>query len=426
MENQEQDSTWPEYLTALSPVFETVVWVLLIVFILFKFEPAISALVVEIRKRVARGDDVSITREGIKLTKVVEEIQAVVQDQSRRIDQITASTENTLQSLASLVIANPMESSTYKSRVEERIETEKTIIIGCQEYTEQRLLCAIIKKLLEREVTRQDGLGFENVITKYDFGGAGLNFIALSRADIDIYPAYTWQGFEMAYATSLTQKAESLIKLNAEKSIVELNKVFKQLNSPLKWLCHTGFQDNWVIVMKRDVAEEYDINKISDLRDYADGFIFGCEHDFFARPNGYRVLKNPSPSGYGVGFKDVELFDHSEAYNVLDRDAVHVIDGFTTDPQLQGRDKDQYIVLNDDEGFFGNYFGSVVIRDELTVAFPGLEKTLIRLQGKINEKTMSRMIQTADKISHVTDKQEHIEQVERIAAKFIEDLDEDT
>ncbi len=439
MANQVQVSVWPELLKALSPVLESLVWAAIIVFLLFRLEPAISALFLAIRERVAGGAGLSLGPEGIKLTEKVEKIESLVEkqkavvdkhesavkEQGRRIDQITASTENTLQSLASLVIADPMKSSAYNLSVEERINSEKTIIVGCQDYTEQRLLCAIIKKLLECEL-RQGGLDFEKVITKYDFGGAGLNFIALSRADIDIYPAYTWQGFEMAYATSLAQKAKSLIKLDAKASIVELNEVYEELSSPLKWVCHTGFQDNWVIVMKREVAKEYGIKKISELRGNGDSLRFGCEHDFFARPNGYSLLKNPSPAGYGLSFKDVTLFEHSEAYDLLESDAVHVIDGFTTDPHLQGSDKGRYRVLKDDQGYFGNYFGSVVIREELTGTFAGLEKTLKKLEGRIDEKTMSRMIQTADEISHVNHKYKHLEEVERIAEEFIENLDIDT
>ncbi len=414
---------------ALSPVIETLIWALLILFLLNRFRPAIARLVNTIQSRVERGDDVSITSDGLSLKQKVENIastvdeqQKVVEEQSRRIDQITASTENTLQSLASLVIANPMESKNYNISVKKRIEVEKTIIVGCQDYTEQRILCAIITKLLEREARQNSELGIEKVIAKYDFGGAGLNFIALSRADIDIYPAYTWQGFEMAYATSLPQKSRILIQLNPEDSITELNKVFKELSSPLKWVCHTGFQDNWEIVMEGKTAQQLGIEKISHLRRVGSDLTFGCEHDFFARPNGYSVLKNPDPAGYGISFKDVKLFDHSEAYNVLDKGEVDVIDGFSTDPQRQ--DETRYPKLEDDEGFFGNYYGSIVVRDDLAMSFPGLEAVLLKLAGKISKSAISEMIQEADRRSHVTEKDLHLIEVEKIAERFLDRLEE--
>ncbi|MDJ0532603.1 MAG: glycine betaine ABC transporter substrate-binding protein [Xenococcaceae cyanobacterium MO_207.B15] len=338
------------------------------------------------------------------------------------VKNITASTESTVYSLASFMIVEPKTVSNY---IQTARGDSNQIIVGCQDYTEQRILCAIITKLLQ--INKSDLDSNLEVIPKYNLGGVGLNFIALSRGDIDIYPAYTWQGFEMVYGTYLSQKRESLIdkkgpnSTEAKSRISELNSLYsgnngnnennKSLSIPLKWICYTGFHDNWNIVVREDYAREKNIEKISQLKQKScQPLCLACEYDFFARPNGYRLLT--SPDGYGLKFEKTILIDHEKAYEVLQNkeNEVDIIDGFTTDPELNDS---IYRILEDDKKQFGRYYSSILVRQELLKKYKKLEDILKLLEDKIKPKNMTKMIREIDQGSKT---------IEETANEFLNNL----
>ncbi len=343
-----------------------------------------------------------------------QEIEEKFKTEKKRVEQITNSQENTMFSLASLVIADPLKIEAYKKYVDKRVE-DKKIIVGCQDYTEQRILCAIVTELLKNHMKLA---GFE-VIPKYGFGGVSLNFIALSRGDIDIYPSYTWQGFEIAFASSLRHFASELMSLDLEPkddaivAIKKLNNIFEKLSCPLTWIGYLGFYNNWEIVMHKEEASKNNISKISDLRNYDEKYIFGCENDFFARPNGFSFLKDPPPVGYDLKFKDIKFCQHADIYNTIDNKEVDVIDGFTTDPHI---DSPKYIRLQDDANRFGRYYASVVIKKSLLNRYQNIQIILKSLEGKIKEKKMRQMILKADRVQ---DRETHIAKIEQLASKFL-------
>lgn len=169
--------------------------------------------------------------------------------------------------------------------------------------------------------------------------------------------------------------------------------------------------------MRSQDANEKNISKISDIRRYNNNFKLGCEHDFFARPNGYSLLKNPQTSGYGISFKEVRLLQRTETYSALDDNELDIIDGFTTDPQI--RDK-HYIRLKDDEHRFGIYYASLVARKNLLETCPTIGTTLNLLNDQISEEDMCQMIQEADSVDNVKERSAHLATIEKIANRFLE------
>ena len=343
-----------------------------------------------------------------------EKLQREIKKERDKIDEINATTQNTLLSLASLVIANPIEIPSYKGYVDQRVRDKKTVIVGCQDYTEQRLLCAIVT-----EVLRRSG-DFTEVVPKYDLGGAGLNFIALSRGDVDIWPSYTWQGFEMVFSTSLPEGQSDFLKLDAGPAISKLNEFYGSLRAPLRWFCPLGFINNWALVMPGGKAEK--LRQISDLAHTEKPLRLGCERGFFARPEDLMNLVAPYPVGYGISFQDVRVFEHSEVYDRLSAEEVDVIVGFTTDSELYGEGA-TYRVLEDDVGCFGNYHATLVGRKEFLDSYPDLQAMLLRtLEGQITAERMSRLIKNADRKSVKTNRKAHIEEVEENAQRFVKEI----
>ncbi len=165
--------------------------------------------------------------------------------------------------------------------------------------------------------------------------------------------------------------------------------------------------------MLADEADKKGITKISDLRDWNDRLRLGCEPEFFARTNGYGVLRNPKPLGYGVRFDEVKFYRHKDVYNVLSGGEVDIIDGFTTDPQINAP---VYRRLKDDECHFGLYHAAVVARTDLLENNPEIRELINTLAGQIEASEMGQMIQEADRAE---EGRGHIRVVEGIALDFL-------
>ena len=355
----------------------------------------------------------------IEFEEKVEEVEEKIEEEKKRLEQISNSHKNTLHSLAGLVITNPWKNKEYINYITKR--EKKTLIIGCQEYTEQLLLCAIIARLLKE----RSPYDFK-VLPKFDFGGVNLNFISLSRGDIDMYPAYTWQGFEIAFATSLLQNSDEIRGLKPEKAIEQLNKIYEpfdqtdQMDHPFWWVGYLGYYNNFEMIMGAELAREHGLERISQLCRYPGEFVFGCDPDFFGRPNGYELLK--SDSVYGIRFKEVRHFDHEDKYQALESGAVDIIDGFTTDPHLER--KNEFISLQDDftapqqkkPGVFGIYYSSVIVRSQLIQKFPEIKNILESLVGQIEVDDIRDMIRRADQ-----QRENQTAKIKEIAEEFLEE-----
>jgi glycine betaine/choline ABC-type transport system substrate-binding protein len=214
------------------------------------------------------------------------------------------------------------------------------------------------------------------------------------------------------------------MELEPQAAIDELNNIFKDLSSPLQWLGYTGFCNNWEMIIRRKDADNKSlmgekITRVSQLRELKSKFTIGCEHDFFARPNGYTLLTKPEPNGYGLSFKNLKLFRHMDAYKNLDDSEVDIIDGFSTDPSIHNSMK--YKRLEDDEKRFGYYYSSIVVREKIIDKYPEITDVLMKLEGILDAKQMSHMIEVTERYSIIDEREEHIASVENVAERFLDD-----
>lgn len=349
-------------------------------------------------------------------------LQERIEEEKRRIDRMTYDAERVIHSLTSLVFT-PEERVRFD--VSERLRRRRTVIVGCADFTEQRLLCAMLAELLHHHTP------FDHVIPEFDLGGAARNFVALARGATDVLPAYTWTGFELLYPTLLPeqeQRAEWL-SFSARDQTRELNRVFSERPHPLTWTTLLGYHSDWRMVMRRRDVEKMGIPvdnaALSDVEPWSERLTLGCEPDFYYRRNGLGVLQGESC--YGLRFKEIVLCDHREAYNLLRDGEVDIIDGFTTDPDLQGKD---FLTLEDDKGLFGTYHASLVTSTEFLetcqMECPDIEKILGLLRFREDElegeetsqerwnRELGRMVRIAD-----DSRSHHIDTVKSQARRFL-------
>lgn len=133
-----------------------------------------------------------------------------------------------------------------------------------------------------------------------------------------------------------------------------------------------GFNNTYGLVVRREIAEQYDLHTYSDLAAAAEQLVFGAEYDFFEREDGYDALCDT----YGLHFKETMDLDIGLKYQALNQGQIDVMVIFTTDGQLSASDA---VVLEDDLHFYPSYLCGNVIRNEVLESHPELKEVFDKL-----------------------------------------------
>ncbi|MBK5254078.1 MAG: glycine/betaine ABC transporter substrate-binding protein [Peptostreptococcaceae bacterium] len=246
---------------------------------------------------------------------------------------------------------------------------EKTITIASKPMTEQFVIAEMLTALIEQEtdikVELKSGVG----------GGTSNIHPAMISGEIDIYPEYTGTGWMFVLEQELINDPDELYE--------EVKAGYKE-EFDIVWSGLYGFNDTYGIAMKRELAEELGIETYSDLAAASDKLVFGAEHDFFEREDGFPGLDDV----YGFDFKKETGMDIGLKYLAIESGEVDVINIFSTDGKLKEYDM---VVLEDDEYFFPSYYAATLIRQETLDEYPELEEVIAMLDGQISNEEMTNM-----------------------------------
>ena len=155
-------------------------------------------------------------------------------------------------------------------------------------------------------------------------------------------------------------------------------------------LGNLGFENTYAIGVKRDFAEEHNLETVSDLVPIADELTFGAEHEFFDEEGTMRF--NPFNEHYGLTWADDISMDMAYKYTAMDNENIDVTMVYTTDGLNVQSD---IVMLEDDLDFFPQYYASMLVRDnffeEYEEVAPELEEVVGQLDGMIDNETMTQM-----------------------------------
>ena len=152
----------------------------------------------------------------------------------------------------------------------------------------------------------------------------------------------------------------------------------------MNWVGMYGFNNTYGLVVRREIAEKYDLKTYSDLKSAAGELTFGAEYDFFEREDGYDALCET----YGLAFGKTMDLDIGLKYQAINQKKIDVMVIFTTDGQLSASD---VVVLEDDKNFYPSYVCGNVIRAEVLEKYPELEAVFEKLNGLITDSDMAEM-----------------------------------
>ncbi|NLK38866.1 MAG: glycine/betaine ABC transporter substrate-binding protein [Clostridiales bacterium] len=244
-----------------------------------------------------------------------------------------------------------------------------TITIGSKDFSENILLGEIFAQLIEAKTDLK-------VNRKLNMGGTFVNFEAIKNNQIDIYPEYT--------GTALTAQLGMEVISDPDETY---NVVAEEFDSRfgIKWLEPLGFNNTYAIAVTEKIYQETGAKTISELISAAPELIFGAEHEFFDREDGFDGLI----ATYGLNFKGDPLkMNVSLKYQAMDNGDIDVTDVFATDGNIM---KYNLKILEDDKGFFPPYYAAPIIRNKTLEKYPELEEILNSLAGLFDDETMTAL-----------------------------------
>lgn len=258
---------------------------------------------------------------------------------------------------------------------------EDTIVIGSKNYTEQLILGNILADMLEEHTDL-------NVERKMNLGGSSVIMSAIDAKEIDLYVDYT---------------GVLLVNVLKQESIKDKDEAYAKTKNGMEekygitLLDPLGFNNTYTIAMKKETAEKYGLNTISDLTKVSEQLTFSPTMEFENRDDGLIGLNKT----YGLKFKDVKAMDGGLRYSALEKGSCDAIDSFSTEGLLKAFDLK---VLEDDKSFFPPYNAVPVIRQDTLEKYPEIKDVLDKLTGKLTEDVMIDLNYQVDKLSIAPEK----------------------
>lgn len=244
------------------------------------------------------------------------------------------------------------------------------IVVGGKNFTEQQLMAEMTTQLLSAK-------GFK-VDTRAGMGSAVLRQ-AQENGQIDLYWEYT--------GTSLITYNKVEERMSADATYAKV----KELDAAkgLVWLDPSKANNTYALAMRSADAKEKGIAKLSDLAAAVNakkGLSLACNAEFAARADGLKPLQE----AYGFEFPraDVKRMDTGLTYQALRDKQVDVALVFATDGRIPAFD---FVVLEDDKGYFPAYALTPVVRKDTLDKHPKLAELLNGLSAKLDDKVMARL-----------------------------------
>lgn len=231
-------------------------------------------------------------------------------------------------------------------------------VFGSKVFTESVILGEVVTQL-----TREAGYEAEH---RRQLGGTRVLWSALVRGDIDCYPEYS--------GTLRTEIFSGSNISNDDELRVALSGQAMWTSTPL------GFNNTYVLGMRRDRAAELGITRMSQLAEHPT-LRFGFSNEFMERADGWPGIR----SRYQLPQQDVRGLTHDLAYRGLESRSLDITDLYSTDAEIVHYD---LTTLVDDAKFFPAYEALIVCRNDVPEP---VKASLNRLGGRIDAATMTKM-----------------------------------
>ena len=237
------------------------------------------------------------------------------------------------------------------------------LVVASKNFTENRILAEAVTQLAEART----GLEVEH---RSSLGGTKVCWDALLAGEVDLYVEYTGT----AWAVQLGETGSVSDPLRAYLQVQrELERRFDVSCGP-----PLGLNNTYALAVRREVAEELGLARISDLAGHGGALSAGFSVEFVNRSDGWAGLREHYP---GLDLEPRSM-EHALAYEGLAAGELDLVDAYSTDGKLLRYD---VVVLEDDRGFFPPYNALVLARGSTLRETPGLEEALAELAFTLDD-----------------------------------------
>lgn len=152
-----------------------------------------------------------------------------------------------------------------------------------------------------------------------------------------------------------------------------------------KWYPSYGFANTYAFMVRAETAEEYGLEKVSQLEEFKDEFDVGVDTNWMTRPgDGYDAFVDL----YGFEFGNIFPMSLGVLYTALSNEEIDVGLGYSTDGQVISED---LVLLEDDLSLFPPYDASPIASFEVLEEYPELDAIFKKLEGQIDEEQMQEL-----------------------------------
>ncbi|PLR97562.1 osmoprotectant update ABC transporter permease/substrate-binding subunit OpuFB [Bacillus sp. T33-2] len=248
-------------------------------------------------------------------------------------------------------------------------DEQKDIVIAGKLGSEPEILINMYKLLIEEETNL-------NVELKPGFGKTSFVFNALKTGSIDIYPEFT--------GTAISEFLKETAVSTDREEVYEQAKNGMLKAFDMGMLQPMQFNNTYALAVPKQLAEQYGLKTISDLKNVQQNIKAGFTLEFVDREDGYRGIQKL----YGISFANVITMEPKLRYEAVEAGDINLVDAYSTDSELE-----QYnlTVLEDDQSLFPPYQGAPLLRKETAERYPEMVEALNQLAGKITDDEMREM-----------------------------------
>jgi len=202
-----------------------------------------------------------------------------------------------------------------------------------------------------------------------------LAFEEIKKGSMDIFMSYDGSLLATYLQSDVSEvpEGETLYDYVVEKAKREANVLM---------LDQLGHENTYAIAVKQELADRYNLETISDLREYSGDLVFATEHEFFDEEGTIRFI--PFCAYYDIEFKESKQILLDLKYTGIDSGNMDVTMVYGSDGLNK---KSDLKILTDDLKFFPDYHGAYIVRGDLFEDYPELEAVFAKLAGQFSLET---------------------------------------
>ncbi|WAA08809.1 osmoprotectant ABC transporter substrate-binding protein [Fervidibacillus albus] len=251
----------------------------------------------------------------------------------------------------------------------------ESIKVGTLSISESQIMGQMVKQLIEYYTDL-------DVVMVNNLGSSIVQHQAMLNGDVDI-TATRYTGTDLAGALGMT------VVKDPEEALAIVQREFQE-RWDQTWFDSYGFENSYGFTVSKQLAEQYGLEKVSDLEPYANDLRFGVDNSWIHREgDGYEGFIET----YGFEFPKIYPMQSGLVYQALKNNEMDVVLAYTSDGRISAY---QLTLLEDDKQFFPPYDTSMVVRNEVLREYPQLQEILSKLVGKISTEKMQQLNYEAD------------------------------